>query len=60
MGIMKRVKRLEEQCATPSRRDHLIIRVRRFSGAPSDLSPVEEQIDRQRKEGKKIIVVRVP
>jgi len=60
MGIIKRLKRLEERCTTPSRRDHLIIRVRRFSEGPSDLPPVEEQIDRQRKEGKKIIVVRVP
>jgi hypothetical protein len=60
MGIIKRLKRLEEQCATPSGKNQLIIRVRRFSEGPSDLPPVEEQIDRQRKEGKKIIVVRVP
>jgi hypothetical protein len=59
MGIIKRLKRLEEQCATPSGKNQLIIRVRRFSEGPSDLPPVEEQIDRQRKEGKKIIVVRV-
>ena len=59
MGIIKKLKKLEEQCATPSRRDHLIIRVRRFSEGPSDLPPVQEQIDRQRKEGKKIIVVQV-
>jgi hypothetical protein len=60
MGILKRVKRLEEQCATPSRKDHLVIRVRRFSEGPPDFPPVEEQIARQRKEGKKVIVVRVP
>jgi hypothetical protein len=59
MGITKRLKRLEEQCATPSGKDHFIIRVRRFSEGPSDLPPVEEQIEKQRKEGKKIIVVRV-
>ncbi len=60
MGIIKRLKRLEEQCATPSGKNQLIIRVRRFSEGPSDLPPVEEQIATQRKEGKKVIVVRVP
>jgi hypothetical protein len=60
MGILKRVKRLEERCPTPDKRNDLIIRVRRFSEGPSDLPPVEEQIARQRKEGKKVIVVRVP
>jgi DUF1009 family protein len=59
MGIIKRLKRLEEQCRPPEEKDHIIIRVRRFSQNPSDLPPVEEQIARQRKEGKKIIVVRV-
>ncbi len=60
MGILGRVKRLEAQCATPAEKeDRLIIRIRRFSQSPSDLPPVEEQIAGQRKEGKKIIVVRV-
>jgi hypothetical protein len=59
MGILKRVKRLEKQWATLSGRDHLIIRVRRFSEGSSDLPPVEEQIAGQRKEGRKVIVVRV-
>ncbi len=58
MGIRKRVKKLEEQCATASgREDRMIIRVRRFSQSATDLPPVEEQIARQQKEGKKIIVV---
>ncbi len=60
MGILERVKKLEEQCAAPSRREkQIVIRLRRFSQSPSDLPPVEEQIARQRKEGKKISVVRV-
>ena len=53
MGILRRLKRLEEQCATPEKKeDRLIIRVRRFSQSPSDLPPVEEQIARQKKEGR--------
>ena len=59
MGIMKRLKKLEERCATLEEGNELIIRLRRFSARPSDLPPVEEQIARQRKEGKKVIVVRV-
>ena len=59
MGILKRVKRLEEQCAARKKGNEIIIRVRRFSLHPSDLPSVEEQIARQRKEGKKIIVVLV-
>ncbi len=59
MGIIRRLKKLEERCGTSSRGRELIIRVRRFSVVPSDLPPVEEQIAHQRKEGKKIIVVRV-
>ena len=58
MAILKRVKTLEELCRTSKKTGELIIRLRRFSDAPSDLPPVEEQIARQRKEGKKVIVVR--
>jgi hypothetical protein len=59
MDIMKRLKTLEERCATSKKAGELIIRLRRFSAIPSDLPPIEEQIARQRKEGKKVIVVRV-
>ena len=59
MGILRRVKKLEELCGTSKKTGELIIRLRRFSAVPSDLPPVEEQIARQRKEGKKVIVVRV-
>ncbi len=59
MGILKRVKTLEERCGTSKKAGELIIRLRRFSAAASDLPPVEEQIARQRKEGRKVIVVRV-
>ena len=59
MGILNRLKTLEKRCGTSKKTRELIIHLRRFSDAPSDLPPVEEQIARQRKEGKKIIVVRV-
>jgi hypothetical protein len=59
MGILKRLKTLEERCWTSKKADALIIRLRRFSAGPSDLPPVEEQIATQRREGKKVIVVRV-
>jgi hypothetical protein len=59
MGILKRVKTLEELCGVSKKTGELIIRLRRFSAARPDLPPVEEQIAMQRKEGKKVIVVRV-
>jgi hypothetical protein len=58
MGILKRLKKLEDQCGQ-RKNGELIIRIRRFSDGACDLPSVEEQIARQRKEGKKIIVVRV-
>jgi hypothetical protein len=58
MGILRRVKTLEEQCRTSKKTRELIIRLRRFATVPSDLPPIEEQIAQQRKEGKKVIVVR--
>ncbi len=59
MGILNRVKTLEERCGTSKKRGELIICLRRFSAVPSDLPPIEEQIARQRKAGKKTVVVRV-
>ena len=58
MSILKRVKKLEEQLGWKEK--DLIIGIRRFSEGPWNLPPVEEQIATQRKEGKKVIVVRVP
>jgi protoheme ferro-lyase len=55
MSILKRVKKLEEQFGRKEK--NLIIGIRRFSEGPWNLPSVEEQIARQRKEGKKIIVV---
>ena len=49
MGILNRLKTLEKRCGTSKKTRELIIHLRRFSDAPSDLPPVEEQIARQRK-----------
>jgi hypothetical protein len=59
MGILGRMKTLEERYGYSKKKGELIIRVTRFSAAPSDLPPAEGQIAQQRKEGKKVIVVRV-
>ncbi|MGA3174591.1 MAG: hypothetical protein ABSE25_09245 [Syntrophorhabdales bacterium] len=61
MGVVKRLKKLEERCAAPAQSGkETIVRIRRFSKGREDLPPVEEQIARQRKRGLKFIVVSAP
>ncbi len=55
MGLQSRIKKLEEQCGLRKRQRIFI--VRHFS-EDLEFPPIEEQIAAQRKEGKKIIVVR--
>ncbi|MGD0228790.1 MAG: hypothetical protein ABSC19_00340 [Syntrophorhabdales bacterium] len=57
MDVKDRIRRLEKHCARQA--GEVIIRISRFSTPASQVPPADEQIARQRAEGKKQIIVLV-